>query len=286
MKPEIIKSMAHDFEANSFRVGDIEFWYARSLQELLGYNRWESFSQVIEKAKNACKNAHQPIENHFRPVLKMVDIGSGSKREVEDYELTRYASYLIAQNGDSRKEQIAFAMSYFAVQTRKFEILQERINELERIRAREKLSETERQFSGTLYQRGVDDRGFGVIRSKGDQALFGGKTTNDMKIQLSVPEGRPLADFLPTITIKAKDFATEITLFNVKKDDKLNNPASIENEHVKNNQEVRGLLTKQNIFPEKLPPGEDIKKIQRKVESERKKLLKPTKSLSKKKNGK
>lgn len=233
---------------------------------------------MIAKAKIGCQTSGIPMDNHFRDITKMVETGSEAKRSIEDVRLTRYACYLIAQNGDPTKQEIAFAQSYFAVQTRKFEILEERIAQIERLQAREKLTETEKQFSGVLYERGIDDKGFGIIRSKGDQALFGGRSTSDMKRKLGVPAKRPLADFLPTITIKAKDFATEITHFKVKSNDSLNRQDIIESEHEKNNREVRSVLTRQGIYPENLPPAEDIKKIDRKVKSESKKLVKGTHS--------
>ena len=277
MKAEIIRSLTNDFESHAYEFEGVECWNARDLQLLLGYARWENFAKVVDKARVACATAGSDIEDHFRDITKMVETGSDAKRGIEDVRLTRYACYLIAQNGDPAKEKIAFAMSYFAVQTRKFEILETRINQWERLQAREKLSETERKFSGAIYQRGVDDRGFAIIRSKGDQALFGGRTTGEMKKKLGVSDNRPLADFLPTITIKAKDFATEISLFKVREDEKLTGHGPIENEHVKNNREVRGLLTKQGIFPEHLPPAEDLKKVDRAVKSDGKRLAKTSK---------
>jgi DNA-damage-inducible protein D len=285
MKTELIRTLTQDFESASHKADDVEYWLARELQELLGYAKWDNFLQVIQKAKTACEKSGQNIADHFADVGKMVDIGSGTQREIDDIMLTRYACYLIAQNGDPRKDPIAFAMSYFAVQTRKQELLEERINAWERLQAREKLSLSEKELSGLIFERGVDNQGFARIRSKGDKALFGGLTTNEMKQRLQVPGSRPLADFLPTITIKAKDFATEITNFNVKKDDLKGEPA-ITSEHVKNNRSVRQVLKDRGIKPEELPPEEDIKKVQRKVAAEDKKLLKSVKKLRPKKNGK
>ncbi|HET6401177.1 MAG TPA: DNA damage-inducible protein D [Candidatus Kapabacteria bacterium] len=282
MKAEIIRSLTQDFERHAYEFEGVECWDARSLQALLGYSRWENFVKVIQKAKTSCQTSGTVIDDHFREITKMVSTGSDAKRPIEDVRLTRYACYLIAQNGDPSKEEIAFAQSYFAVQTRKFEILEQRINQIERLQARGKLTETERQFSGIIYQRGVDDRGFAIIRSKGDQALFGGRTTSDMKKKLGVSENHPLADFLPTITIKAKDFATEITLFKVKEDEQLIGQTLIQSEHEKNNREVRGLLTKQGIYPENLPAAEDIKKVDRAMKSESKRLERGTKRLGRK----
>lgn len=278
MKKEIIAKLTKSFEESAHVEQDVEFWMAREIQELLEYNEWRNFLNVIDKAKNACKNSQQPIENHFVDVNKMVKLGSGSDREIPDIMLSRYACYLIAQNGDSKKEPIAFAQSYFALQTRKQELLEKRIEMVERLEARQKLSQTEKELSAALYEHGVDDRGFARIRSKGDQALFGGFTTIQMKHKLGVPESRPLADFLPTITIKAKDFAGEITHFNVKKEDLLGEE-QITEEHVKNNQDVRNLLAKSNIFPEDLPPEEDIKKLERRIHKENQKLIESIKAL-------
>jgi len=286
MKKELIHELTQKFESAIYLAKEVECWYARDIQVLLGYTKWENFLQVIEKAKTACQTAGQDIADHFADVGKMVDIGSGTQREIPDIMLTRYACYLIAQNGDPRKDPIAFAMSYFAVQTRKQELLEKRISLWERLRVRDKLTHSERELSGILYERGVDHIGFARIRSKGDQALFGGHNTEQMKSKLGVPHSRALADFLPTITIKAKDFATEITNFNVKKAD-LKGEKPITNEHVKNNEAVRKLLRDRGIKPEELPPEEDIKMLKRRVQSEDKKLAKSVKKLRpKKKNGK
>ena len=281
MKKEIIVRLHKSFEDAANEKDGMEFWFARDLQVLLGYTQWRNFLQVIDKSKIACNNAGQNIDDHFADVSKMVNIGSGAERRVEDIMLTRYACYLIAQNGDPRKDEIAFAMNYFAVQTRKQELLEERLKEWERLQAREKLSISEKELSGLIFQKGIDDSGFARIRSKGDQALFGGKTTKDMKVKMKVPDNRALADFLPTITIKAKDFAIEITNFNIRKDD-LNSEQAITAQHIKNNTDVRGVLLKSGIKPETLPAEEDIKKVERKVKSADKKLLKETKKLKKK----
>jgi DNA-damage-inducible protein D len=239
------------------------------LQTLLGYTKWENFVNVIDKAKFACINAGEKLENHFPDLRKKVSIGSGTEREVEDIALTRYACYLVAQNGDTRKEEIAFAQSYFAVQTRRAEVIEQRLLEYERVKAREKLSQTEKHLSGVLFERGVDDKGFAVIRSKGDQALFKMNTQN-LKKKLGIPDSRPVADFLPTISIKAKDLAAEMTSLNVQnKDLKGQNP--IEREHVDNSSAVRDMLLKRGIKPEELPASEDVKKIQRKLVSDEKK---------------
>lgn len=280
MKKEIISKLHSSFELAVNQNDDVEFWFARDLQILLGYAQWRNFLLVIDKAKIACANAKQEVLDHFAEVSKMVDVGSGAKREIDDIILTRYACYLIAQNGDPKKDEIAFAMNYFAVQTRKQELLEQRLKEWERLQAREKLTISEKELSGLIFQKGIDNAGFGRIRSKGDQALFGGKTTLDMKAKLGVPDNRPLADFLPTITIKAKDFANELTNVNIRKSD-LTSETDITKEHVKNNTDVRGLLLKSGIKPESLPAEEDLKKIERKVKAEDKKLLKDTKKLKK-----
>lgn len=278
MKIETIKELTIQFEEISNHQDGVEFWFARQIQILLGYTQWRNFVPVIEKAKTACRNAEQEVEDHFAESRKMVDIGSGSIREIDDVMLTRYACYLIAQNGDPKKEPVAFAMNYFAVQTRRHEVLEQRIKDWERLQAREKLTLSERELSGIIYQKGVDSVGFARIRSRGDHALFGGYSTQDMKRKLGIADAKPLADFLPTITIKAKDFATEITNFNIKRDD-IRGEADITNEHVKNNQDVRGVLGKSGIRPEQLPAEEDAKKLKRRLDSESKNLLKGQKGL-------
>ena len=266
MENSTISKLNKTFEDSAYEQDGVEYWLARELQELLGYTDWRNFLNAVEKAKESCKTTGEDILDHFVDVTKMVKIGSGAERKQDDIMLTRYACYLIAQNGDPKKEQIAFAQSYFAIQTRKQELLEERIRLNERLQAREKLAATETELSKNIYERGVDNKGFANIRSKGDWALFGGFTTSNMKKKLGIPENRPLADFLPTITITAKQLATEITNFNVKQYD-LKGETRIIDEHVKNNKDVRGLLGKSGIKPEQLSAEEDIKKLERRVKS-------------------
>lgn len=253
--------------------GDVEFWYARDLQAQLGYDRWENFSKVIEKSKVAANNVNASIENHFRDVTKMVTIGSGAQRSLKDIMLTRYACYLIAQNGDPSKDAIAFAQNYFALQTRKQELIEERMKLQTRLEAREKLKEAETELSKNIYERGVDHQGFGRIRSKGDTALFGGNNTQDMKDKMEVSKSRPLADFLPTVTLAAKNLAAEMSNHNISQND-LHGESSITTEHVQNNTSVRNMLGERGIQPELLPAEEDLKKLDRRVKSSEKKMIK------------
>lgn len=248
-----------------------EFWYARELMKLLEYTEWRNFEKIIRKAIVSCENNSVMAANHFVYVKTPVKVGSGAVRNIDDYMLTRYACYLIAENGDPRKEQIAFAQSYFAVQTRRQELIEERISYIERTEARGKLKESEKRLSQNIYERGVDDAGFGRIRSKGDQALFGGYTTREMKQRFGVQDTRPLADFLPTLTIAAKNLATEMTNYNVEEKDLQGEP-SITIEHVENNISVRDMLGQRGIKPENLPAAEDIKKLERRVRREDKQI--------------
>ena len=270
MKTEEIIELFRQFESIANEYEGVECWSARELAKLLGYAQWRNFENIVNKAKAACEHAEQEVSYHFAEVGKMVSLGSGSEREVSDYMLTRYACYLVAQNGDPRKPQVAFAQNYFAVQTRRAELVQQRILDYERIQARTKLAETEKRLSGILYERGVDSKGFALIRSKGDKALFRIDTAL-LKRKLGAPESRPLADFLPTISIKAKDFAAEMTSVNVQQKD-LYGQQEIGKEHVDNNAAVRDMLLQRGIVPEQLPPGDDVKKVERKLKSEEKRL--------------
>ena len=273
MKHETVMTLTGTFESHAQETeGGIEYWLARDLQHLLGYSEWRNFNTVISKAKTACEVSEHEILNHFVDVTKMVDLGSGSQREIDDIMLTRYACYLVAQNGDPKKEPIAFAQTYFALQTRKAELIEKRLLDSERVSARQKLTVTEKELSSVIYQQTGSDKNFGIIRSKGDQALFG-KTTQAMKSQWKVPDRRPLADFAPTIILKAKDFATEITIHNAR-EHQLSTERAVSDEHITNNEAVRKTLLQRGIRPEHLPPAEDVKKVERRLASEEKKSIK------------
>ncbi|HMP71422.1 MAG TPA: DNA damage-inducible protein D [Pirellulaceae bacterium] len=272
MKKEIILQLTDTFEGHAQETENgVEFWLARDLQYLLGYDKWANFQNVISKAKTACEVSGHDVFDHFADVGKMVDLGSGSQREIDDIMLTRYACYLIAQNGDPKKEEIAFAQTYFALQTRKAELIEQRLLESERINARQKLTSTEKELSSVIFQQTGSVMDFGLIRSKGDQALFG-KTTQAMKSQWKVPDSRPLADFAPTIILKAKDFATEITIHNAR-ESQMNTERQISQEHVANHEAVRRTLIQRGIRPEQLSPAEDIKKVERRVASDERRSL-------------
>jgi DNA-damage-inducible protein D len=281
MKTEEIKQLFLRFESAVAEIEGVDCWSAREMQLLLGYSKWENFEKVIQKAKDACANAGEEINNHFPDVRKVIEAGKGAQQIIDDVAFTRYACYLVAQNGDSRKAEIAFAQNYFAVQTRRAEIVEQRLLQFERVKAREKLSHTEKQLSGILYERGVDNKGFAIIRSKGDQALFR-LSTLQFKNKMGVPDNRPVADFLPTISIKAKDLAAEMTGLNVQNKD-LKGQSPIEKEHIDNSSAVRKMLLERSIKPENLPAAEDVKKLQRKLEADNKKILKESKPIKGKK---
>jgi DNA-damage-inducible protein D len=283
MKKEFIQELFEKFEDACYVHEGLECWSARELQEVFNYTDWRNFQKVIEKAIKSCESVGEPVSDHFVDVNKMIKLAKGAERGIQDIALTRYACYLIAQNGDPSKAEVAFAQTYFAVQTRKQELIETRLLDVARVSARNKLSKTEKKLSGIIFERGVNEKSFAIIRSKGDQALFGGKTTQVMKSRLLVPTGRPLADFLPTLTIKAKDFATELTSHNVVEKN-LQGDTPIAKEHIDNNLAVRKMLLERGVKPEELPPAEDVKKVERRLVSDEKKILKEAQKKLKKKN--
>lgn len=273
MKNELIQTLTETFEGHAQQTENgVEYWLARDVQHLLGYGEWRNFLSVISKAKTACEISGHGVGDHFVDANKMVELGSGSQREITDVMLTRYACYLIAQNGDSKKQEIAFAQTYFALQTRKAELIEQRLMEVERVSARKKLSATEKELSDVIYEQTGGNQNFALIRGKGDTALFS-KNTRLMKIQWQVPDNRPLADFAPTLILKAKDFATEITIHNAR-EQSMNQEPQISQEHVTNNQAVRQTLISRGIRPETLSPAEDVKKVERRLTTAEKKAIK------------
>ena len=276
MKKELIHELFEKFEQACYIYKDVECWSARELQLLFNYSEWRNFIKVIDKAKETCRNVGERVSDHFVDSNKMIELAKGAQREVEDIALTRYACYLIAQNGDSVKNEIAFAQTYFAVQTRKQELIEQRLLDIERVTAREKLSKSEKKLSGIIFERGVDEKGFAYIRSKGDHALFGGFSTQGMKKKLAIPDNKPLADFLPTLIIKAKDFTTELTSHNVVEKD-LRGEQMISAEHVDNNKAVRKMLMQRGVQPESLPAAEDVNAVKKRLKTEDNKVLKEVK---------
>jgi DNA-damage-inducible protein D len=272
MKKELVQALTDTFEGHAQQTETgVEYWLARDIQHLLGYTEWRNFGLVIHKAQTACELSNHSPFDHFVDVNKTIAMPKGASKDVPDIMLTRYACYLIAQNGDPRKPEIAFAQTYFAVQTRKAELIEQRMLDAERIHARKKLTETEKELSQVIYEQTGGNQDFALIRRKGDHALFG-KSTQAMKAQWKVPESRPLADFAPTILLKAKDFATEITIFNARHH-QMDHEGQISNEHITNNQAVRNTLLDRGIRPENLPPQEDVKRVERRLQSEDKKTL-------------
>ncbi len=250
----------------------MEFWSARDLMPMLGYTKWQKFTEVIERAKAACKLSGQNIDDHVTGAGKMIATGKGATRKIEDFFLTRYAFYLIAQNGDPRKPEIALAQTYFATQTRKQELLEQRDMESKRLDARAKLRETESKIESTVYERGIKyPVEFATFKNKHIEALYGGISASQLKKIRKIPPKRSLADFDSHVELKAKDFALAMTDHNIKEKD-IRGKEAMNTEVVKNSRETRQALLNRGIKPEHIKPEEDLKLVESRKNKEAKRI--------------